>query len=743
MALQAWLPLNKNLNNCGLVQSTPTNNGVVLENGGYFGKTCSFNGSSYIDTGFAESFGTGDFTISVWMYLTQTAGKTYQCIVGNKAQAAASLGCAIYWNQSQKKFLWSTADGSNATEIWTVNTFDSIIYNSWHHIVMVRNTSDAKKGYFYIDGVRQEIASVPAIRNVTSTTAIRIGAMPSNAAYFFTGKLNDVRLYDSALSEDDIKELYEAKRYHFSAQWRKNDLVTFGDASGVGPLIRQTGHTVEIKGGSAYFSGTTSSYIEFDGLNVIGGSLSLWYKVDAAPSGNQVLFMDPVAKMAFGYLGSGAFIVSTTSQNRYLSTGATIGSWNHVAISYDSTGKAVNFWLNGVSPSQGAAEYWSTAGTVASIGLRIKNGTKDAPFKGYINDVRIFGKQLTVDEARALYLMGPGAIDEPVWMRLVHHNAPNANLFTSANCTNCTSENLFSRLCVFNNNDALKRRDGFYWFMAKEKLTATAAEQTYIWKQASNPTASTVVGYSLVSQTNNPGRDFGLVHQTTRTQFDNKNQWWCATGCYTAYSTGIPGYGGVISNGCLDFYARVDNLPLPSGYTELEYVESSGSQYIDTGIKPCMNTIRCVCDMVPLNGNDTAFFGTRGTYYLFYKVSSNYFWPTSQCETIQGTLQIGNKYHVDWNKGTLEVTGSDGVYQKGVRSNSTQDSSNMYIFNFNPTDSRSTTARLYNFQIYVSDVPVRSFVPCKRNNDGVVGLYDLVTDAFFAPSGTLIAGPAV
>ena len=152
--------------------------------------------------------------------------------------------------------------------------------------------------------------------------------------------------------------------------------------------------------------------------------------------------------------------------------------------------------------------------------------------------------------------------------------------------------------------------------------------------------------------------------------------------------------------------------------------------YIDTGINNyTMNNIRCVCEMTPLNGEDTAFFGSRGSYYLFYKVSDNYFWPTSKCETIQGRLAVGCKYLVDWNKGTLTVTGEDGVYQKGVRSSTTNNTQNLYIFTFNPKDARTAEAKIHWFKIYIDDVLVRDFVPATMG--GRPGLYDKVNHKMY------------
>ena len=203
MSLQVWLPLRGDLTNNGLSDVTVENNGAIADEYGKIGSCYSFNGSSYIDTGFQENFGTGDFSLCCWINIAQTSGKTYQCIIGNKASPAGSVGCAIYWNQNQKKFLWSTADGSGATEIWTQNVFDSSIYGQWHHIAMIRDSKDSKKGYFYFDGVRKEISSIPTtIRNISSSNSLRIGGVLNNSAnYYYTGLINDVRIYDHALSQ--------------------------------------------------------------------------------------------------------------------------------------------------------------------------------------------------------------------------------------------------------------------------------------------------------------------------------------------------------------------------------------------------------------------------------------------------------------------------------------------------------------------------------------------------------------
>ena len=107
-----------------------------------------------MSTTYSTAIGTSNFSIAMWIKIPTLTSGTYYAICTSKTTAAASAGFGIYWNYSQKKFLWSTADGSGATEIWMAQTVDSIVYDKWIHLVMVRNNSDSKKGYFYINGQR-------------------------------------------------------------------------------------------------------------------------------------------------------------------------------------------------------------------------------------------------------------------------------------------------------------------------------------------------------------------------------------------------------------------------------------------------------------------------------------------------------------------------------------------------------------------------------------------------------------
>lgn len=208
MSLRVWLPLNGDLRNNGLDNIEVVNDGATVDNNGKIGKCyyLSGNANSYINTNYSTNIGISDFSISLWVKIPTITSGSYYTVCTSKSASAASSGFGIYWNYSQKKFLWSTADGTNATEIWMAVTVDSIVYDKWIHLVMVRNNSDEKKGYFYINGERYELASIPAIRNITIDTKLLLGKC-SNGSYPIKAYYNDFRIYDHALSAKEVKEL--------------------------------------------------------------------------------------------------------------------------------------------------------------------------------------------------------------------------------------------------------------------------------------------------------------------------------------------------------------------------------------------------------------------------------------------------------------------------------------------------------------------------------------------------------
>lgn len=205
-----------------------------------------------------------------------------------------------------------------------------------------------------------------------------------------------------------------------------------------------------------------------------------------------------------------------------------------------------------------------------------------------------------------------------------------------------------------------------------------------------------------------------------------------------------------------EFVEGIDSR-LPEGYTEVEYIESSGTQYINTGIKPNATT-KLSMDIEPLtSGSSTkkyffrsAYIPTSGSRYVF-----NIAWDTSGISASMGSY--GTVSYTTINNDTtprriflqMDATSKTATADDvtvNFTSNAYRSSmSNINLLTSNTFSSSYTlSAKLYSCEIHNNGELVRDFVPCISPN-GIVGMYDLATNAFYsnAGTGTFTAGPAV
>lgn len=183
---------------------------------------------------------------------------------------------------------------------------------------------------------------------------------------------------------------------------------------------------------------------------------------------------------------------------------------------------------------------------------------------------------------------------------------------------------------------------------------------------------------------------------------------------------------------------------LPSGYIELEYLESTGTQYIDTEVSPTANT-RIQTEVI-LNG------GIGSLYPIYGSRSSNY---TNNfigfCKKdYTFLLSSGGKFYIDTNvnvdlRNTIHFIDVK-VREVKVDSVTSTNSANLdytsqalpiYIFALNDVGNvnRYSKAKMYSFKIYEGDNLVRNFIPCLDNN-GVPCMYDTVSRKTFYNQGT-------
>lgn len=186
-----------------------------------------------------------------------------------------------------------------------------------------------------------------------------------------------------------------------------------------------------------------------------------------------------------------------------------------------------------------------------------------------------------------------------------------------------------------------------------------------------------------------------------------------------------------------------DTKKLPSTYTEVEYIESTGNCYIDTLYTPNANT-KIYCKFAHNeNASDTPIFGARASgnnnQYILWSHPTGY----SSNTTVLFNSTSKNLTNYDMNTIIeFEYDGTGGKYNSQNWTWTTTTGTpnvNMILFGLRTgttVDGRKFKGKMWSFKIWESDVLVRDLVPCFRNSDNVIGMYDVVNDVFYTNLGT-------
>ena len=201
--LVAYFPFNGNANDVsGNAHNGIINGNVTLTtdhfgnlNSSYKWQSSNFNSNDYINIGYLYNDVTNKITISTWVLLD--CSQPDQRIISSGEQ-----GLICYQVQGdliQLKVSYDSAGG-----IWPSNQF--INKTIWHHIVF---TADATTGIskFYIDGLLTDtIAGTGG--GTLSTDIWNIGRKSISAYDGFCGKIDEIGIWNRALTQEEITSLY-------------------------------------------------------------------------------------------------------------------------------------------------------------------------------------------------------------------------------------------------------------------------------------------------------------------------------------------------------------------------------------------------------------------------------------------------------------------------------------------------------------------------------------------------------
>ena len=186
-------------------------------------------------------------------------------------------------------------------------------------------------------------------------------------------------------------------------------------------------------------------------------------------------------------------------------------------------------------------------------------------------------------------------------------------------------------------------------------------------------------------------------------------------------------------------------MSLPSGYKRLEYIQSSGTQYVDTLFKPNSNT-KFVVDL-QISNNACHVFGARTSYL---QKALCLFWKSNSAAAIQvGNTQFDAGAFAETVRHQVTMTATelymDGNLQKSYSTDYFQCEQNAWLMScYSSSESEYASGKLYSCQIYDNGTLIRDFIPCQKL-DGIIGLWDDVNSTFYgnAGTGTFIAGPVI
>jgi RHS repeat-associated protein len=377
-----------------------------------------------------------------------TGGNSRSCSAWVKFSSTTGLDKTIAsWGAESDGQKWMFRVGStNRLEVGAWNGYirgtTDLGDSRWHHVTAVlsadNNTtvSDVK---LYVDGVMESVTCVNPDRliNTANTETVYIGALQNNSVMmnFFVGVLDDIRIYDRALSLEDIRHM--AGKVSLMAHWRLDETsgTTSADSSGNG--ITGTWQSNPQPSAEGYYGGA----LEFDGIDdyvatsyagVIGTqdrTVSAWIK--AVPDNSLILrtivgwggtATGGAWNLAVNYVSgegpSGTIRIAAGSSKVIGTTLVDDNRWHHVAAVFSNDGTPmvsdIQLYIDGkreVLSHQVEATLNTGTGYNVNIGaMKYQSNPSSFFFKGKIDEVRIYDRALSNAELARMYFGEGGAI---------------------------------------------------------------------------------------------------------------------------------------------------------------------------------------------------------------------------------------------------------------------------------------------------------------------------------------------
>jgi len=411
--------------NDGTLESSMTDDDWVQ---GRVGGALGFDGSDdYVNTNLNTHF--TPITISSWVRLDTLDTGSDQRIIEKREAGIEVLGLNIKINTGIIEF-FRIFDGGGGD--WKTPT-DTLTINTWHHVaVTYDDSSPSNDAIIYVDGVSQSLTETSRSGTANTNTDDYIIGNRGAADRPFSGLIDEVRIYNRALSASEVENLFKSSK-HFTANVSQTNKITDGLVgmwSFDGPDMYQNtaldrsgnDNNGTLTNGPLVTPGKVGQALEFDGVDDFveiaddpstdfTGDFSLvaWAKSGGpaehrriisrrSGGGCEVYFLryrnNNVAQLA---------ITEDCTQNSVDgTTNLSDNTWHHVVGI--RRGNFLEIYVDGVLENDQSGVQTGSINPAAPFFI----GTEGAVefWNGLIDEVRIYDRALSSDEIKRLYNMG-------------------------------------------------------------------------------------------------------------------------------------------------------------------------------------------------------------------------------------------------------------------------------------------------------------------------------------------------
>lgn len=398
---------------------------------GKIGQALNFDGiNDYVQMGPRDV--TGTVSVSAWIYLTALG--LDQKILGNQNDSSGGYKLGVYTDNKIEFEIRDT--GNNADSNRAIGGGTVLSTGRWYHVVGVYDDVNDRIATYVNGSLDRE--SLAATRVLSNSGNVVIGKEPFMGAFYWNGRIDDVRIYNRVLSAQEIKNLYNSASAVYSTSQTptglKSGLVgnwTF-DGKDMTPNVRDRsgqGNHGNLAGqiSTSTATGRLGQALSFDGVNdkVTSADLglntnatyTLWIKPNTnfGTSGAGVFDTKPSAVGAiriFGHTGSPAQLCWDIGGNSPNQCGADAGygisdwtnQWHFLAVAL-SAGNVTTLFVDGLNVGT-VSNSVSAASNTFEIGFYNTNF-----FNGVIDDVRAYNRVLSNSEINQLYAMGGSKVN--------------------------------------------------------------------------------------------------------------------------------------------------------------------------------------------------------------------------------------------------------------------------------------------------------------------------------------------